>query len=49
MRNRTQSKTAREITSKKYALMSEAGPKKKPEMSQDTIDRKRLQEFIEIL
>lgn len=44
---RGQSKKAREAMKKKYELMSHAGPKKKPEMSQDTIDRKNLQDFIE--
>ncbi|MBR3152396.1 MAG: hypothetical protein IKF52_02125 [Clostridia bacterium] len=45
MKNRTQSKVARQITSKKYSLMSQK--KKETTVSQDTIDRKNLQSFIE--
>ncbi|MBR3132740.1 MAG: hypothetical protein IKG42_01460 [Clostridia bacterium] len=48
MKNKTQSKAIRNITDTKYTLMERnyKKPEKEP-VSQDTIDRKNLQAFIE--
>ena len=48
MKSRTQSKAARAITTRKYTLMENNYKKPvKEQVSQDTIDRKNIQAFIE--